>query len=312
MKRRIQNLNQPLGRKGARRRVRTRTALLLYLAAMAGMLLVSLLSSIVPEGVRVWLGAIASVAFFALPAYLGLCEIDGDQTKLLSLRRLSGAQVLWLAASGALLICPATLLTDVMAALAARFAAAFGMQATTAVQSAGGASLLLPMLLASGVLAPVCEEVFFRGYLQGAFARYGMAQASLVTALLFAAVHGLGAGLLVYALLGLVFSVFVLRMGSVLASVMLHTAYNVTIVVLSALPLSALFTGLTPVGCLVRLLGCAALGYTARRAWLARGAREGKKETLSVSRKEMLLAIAALLLVLLAQVTAILAAGGNA
>ena len=312
MKRRIQNLNQPLGRKGARRRVRTRTALLLFLTAMAGTVLMGLLGGFVPEGVRVWLGAIASVAFFALPAYLGLCEIDGDQTWLLSLRRLSGAQVLWLAASGALLICPATLMNDVMAALAARFAAAFGMQAAAAAQSAGSASLLLPMLLASGILAPVCEEVFFRGYLQGAFARYGAVQASIVTALLFAAVHGLGAGLLVYVLLGLVFSAFVLRMGSVLASVMLHTAYNVTLIVLSALPLSALFTGLTPVGCLVRLLGCAVLGYTAKRAWLARGAREGKPEALFVSKKEMLLAIAVLLLVLLAQVTAVLAAGGNA
>ena len=101
-------------------------------------------------------------------------------------------------------------------------------------------------------------------------------------------------------------------MGSVLASVMLHTAYNVTLIVLSALPLSALFTGLTPVGCLVRLLGCTVLGYTAKRAWLARGAREGKPEALSVSKKEMLLAIAVLLLVLLAQVTAVLAAGGKA
>lgn len=279
---------------------------------MAGTLLAGLLGSFAPEGVRVWLGAVASVAFFALPAYLGLCEIDGDQTRLLSLRRLSGAQALWLAASGALLICPATLTNDVMAALAARFAAAFGMQPAAAVQGAGGASLFLPMLLASGILAPVCEEVFFRGYLLGAFARYGAVQASIVTVLLFAAVHGLGAGLLVYALLGLVLSAFVLRMGSVLASVVLHTAYNVTLIVLSALPLSALFTGLAPVGCLLRLLGCAALGYTLRRAWLARGAREGKPESLSVDRKDMLLAIAVLLLVLLAQVTTVLAAGGYA
>lgn len=312
MNRRIQNLNQPLGRKGARRRVRTRTALLLCLAAVAGTLLVRLLGGFAPDGVRVWLGGLASAAFFALPAYLGLYEIDGDQTQLLSLRRLSGAQVLWLAASGALMICPATLMNDVMAALAARFAAAFGMQPAAAAQGAGGASLFLPMLLVSGVLAPMCEEAFFRGYLQGAFASYGAARASIVTALLFAAAHGLGAGMLVYALLGLVFSAFVLRMGSVLASVILHVAYNATLVVLSVLPLSALFTGLTPVGCLVRLLGCAALSYTLKRAWLARGAREGKREALLVSRKEMLLAVIALLLVLLAQVTAVWAAGGNA
>ena len=312
MKRRIPNLNQPLGRKGARRRVRTRTALFLCLAAMAGTLLTGLLGLFVPPAVRVWLGAFASVAFFALPAYLGLCEIDGDQRRLMPLRRLSGAQALWLALSGALLVCPLTLVSDVIAALIARFAAAFGAQATAVVSGTDGTSLLLPMLLASGVIAPVCEEAFFRGYLQGVFARYGTAQAAVMTSLLFASAHGLGADMAVYALLGLVFTAFVLRTGSVLASLVMHMAYNVTLVVLSATPLSVLFTGLSPVGCIVRLLGCAGLCYTVKRAWLARGAREGQTQTFRLTRREAVLAIAALLLVIFAQVTAVLAAGGNA
>ena len=133
MKRRSSNLHQPLGRKGARRRVRTRTALFLCLAALAGMLLTALLGMFAPPGVRVWLSGLASVVFFALPAYLGLCESDGDWQRLLPLRRLSGAQALWLAASGALLVCPATLLSDVIAAVIARFAAAFGKRARETV-----------------------------------------------------------------------------------------------------------------------------------------------------------------------------------
>jgi len=279
---------------------------------MAGTLLTGLLGRFMPPAVRVWLGALVSVAFFALPAYLGLCEIDGDQRRLMPVRRLSGAQALWLAASGALLVCPMTLLSDVIAALIARFAAAFGAQASAVVSGADGTSLLLPMLLASGVIAPVCEEVFFRGYLQGVFARYGAAQAAVMTSLLFAAAHGLGADMAVYVLLGLVFTAYVLRTGSVLAPVLVHMAYNVTLVVLSATPLSALFTGLNPVGSMVRLLGCAGLCYTTKRAWLARGAREGQTQNFRFTRREAALAIAALLLVIVAQVTAVLAAGGNA
>lgn len=277
---------------------------------MAGTLLTGLLSRMTPPAVRVWLGAAASVAFFALPAYLGLCELDGDQRRLMPVRRLSGGQTLWLAASGALLICPATLLGDIAAAIALRFAPPSVAQA--AVQGADGASLLMPTLLASGLIAPVCEEVFFRGYLLGVFARQGRLQACVMTALLFAAVHGLGMNTLVYALLGLALAAVVLRTGSVFASVLVHMAYNATLVLLSATPLACLFVGLTPAGCTVRLLGCAALGFTARRAWLARGAREGKPQALSLTRREAALLAAALLLVIAAQVTAVWAAGGQA
>lgn len=292
--------------------MRTRTALLLYAASFLGVLLSGLLGQFLTPALRVWVGAAASALFFGVPAYLGLCEIDGDQRGLLSLRRLSGAQALWLAASGALLVCPMTLLSDVIAAVIARFAAAFGAQASAALSGADGMSLLLPMLLASGVLAPVCEEVFFRGYLMGAFARYGTARVAAMTTLLFAAAHGMGADMAVYALLGLVFSAASLRAGSVLASCLMHMAYNVTLILLSATPLSPLFTGLTPVGCIVRLLGCAVLCYTAKRAWLARGAREGHAQAIRPSRREMAVMLIALLLVLAAQVTAVLAAGGNA
>ena len=279
---------------------------------MTGMLLTALLGLFAPSGVRVWLNGLASVMFFAVPAYLGLCETDSDLFTLLPVRRLSGAQVLWLSVSGALLVCPATLLSDVIAAVITRFATAFGAQAAAVVSGAEGASLFLPMLLVSGVIAPVCEEVFFRGYLQGALSRYGAAAAAAMTALLFAAVHGFGADFMVYVLLGLLLSAFVMRTGSVLASAIVHMAYNGAIVALSALPLSMLFTGLTPAGCLVRLMGCAGLAYTAKRAWLARGAREGNREKLTPTRREMALAITALVLVLLAQVTAMWAAGGNA
>ena len=292
---------RPLTRKGARRRVRTRTALFLCLLCAVGMALVSLVSSLVGQGARVWLGAAASLAFFALPAYLGLCELDGDQRHLLQRRKLSGGQALWLAASGALLVCPATLLGDVLAALAAQLTGAFGAQVSAAAVQSTGSVAILPILLASGVIAPLCEELFFRGYLLGALARYGTAQSAAFTAAVFAVVHGLGFGTPVYLLLGLLLAVMALRTHSVLGSALMHMAYNVTVVLLAATPLAALFTGLTPLSCIVRLLGCAALCYTAKRAWLARGVREAEDAALTLTKREIALLLAAAALVVLSQ-----------
>lgn len=281
-------------RKGARRRVRTRTALFLYAGCAAGLMGLALLSPLTGPGLRVWLGALFSLLCFALPAYLGLFVLDGDQRQLVMRRKLSGAQALWLCASGALLVCPATLLGDVGAALLGRF----GVQAAAA-QGGADAALLVPMLLASGVIAPLCEEVFFRGYLLGALSRRGTAEAALVTAALFAAAHGT-ANLLPLFLMGLLFAAAALHAGSVLASVCLHMAYNVTLIVLSALPASMLLTGLTPLSCIARLCGCAALFYTFKRFWRARGVRQADDAALTL-REGVMLAVP-VLLVLLVQI----------
>lgn len=281
-------------RKGARRRVRTRTALFLYACSLAGLLAVKLLSRRAAPGLSVWLGAAGMLLCFALPAFLGLSVIDGDQCPLLKTRRISGAQALWLCVSGALLVCPATLLGDIGAA----FYSMIGVPASTA-QGSASLSLLLPVLFASGVLAPVCEEVFFRGYLLGVLSRRGEMEAALLTALLFAAAHGMD-GFLTYFLLGLLFAAVCLRAGSVLAPVMMHMAYNVTLIVLSATPVSLLFTGLSPLSCFVRLGGCAALFYALQRLWRARGTRQ--EETSRFSARDLALPAAAAVLVILSQV----------
>lgn len=286
--------------------MRTRTALFLCLYAMAGMLLAGLFDRLMPPAARVWMGAAATLLFFGAPAALGLCVLDGDQRALLMTRKLSSGQTLWLCASGVLLVCPATLLFDILGSLASLF----GVQAA-ALQGAEGTALLLPLLLASGVIAPLCEELFFRGYLMGVFARRGAAQAAFVTALLFAAAHGLGLNTPVYLLLGLLFAAALLHTGSVLAPLMLHMGYNAALILLSATPLSAFFVGLTPSACMARLLGCAALCYTVRRAWLARGVREGRAQPFALAERDAALLIAVLLLTIAAQAVCMLTAGGN-
>ena len=185
------------------------------------------------------------------------------------------------------------------------------MQAKAAAPAGADLFLLMPTLLLSGVLAPVCEEAFFRGYLLSVFARRGREQAAFATALLFALSHGVSGDTPLYLLLGLLFAAAALHTGSVLAPLMLHMGYNVTLILLAATPLSALFAGLTPLSGMARLFGCAGLVYALKRAWLARGVRGGQENAFTFTRREALCLVGVVLAAVLAQVTAMWAAGGN-
>ena len=108
----------------ARRRVRTGSALFLCAFSLAGLMLTRLVAA--QPGSPAWLGAIGTLLFIALPALFGLLVIDGDQTHLIPARALSGGQALWLGLTGALAVCPMSLLADVLAALVGRFCRAAG------------------------------------------------------------------------------------------------------------------------------------------------------------------------------------------
>ena len=280
----------------ARRRVRTGSALFLCAFSLAGLTLTRLLASRL--GGAAWLHTLGALLFIALPAFLGLLVIDGDQSHLIPPRALSGAQTLWLALTGVLAVCPMTLLADVLSALAGRFAAPLASAA------GGGESALLPLLLRSAVLAPLCEELFFRGYLQGTLSRYGAVRACVAAALLFALAHGLSMNLPCYALLGLMLGALTLRTGSVLAPLLVHMAYNAALALLAACGLGALMTGLAPLSCLLRLIGCAGFAYALRRAFAARGTRMAPDGALRVDMQALLSMLAAVLAVVAAQLIA--------
>ena len=129
------------------------------------------------------------------------------------------------------------------------------------------ASLFLPMLLCHALLAPVGEELFFRGYLLGSFeGRAGRRKAALAVALLFALAHGLGGMTPVYLLLGLLFALLTLRADSVLAPMLAHACYNAALVALQFLGAGALLDVGTLPGCAVLLLGSAAFVGVLHRA----------------------------------------------
>ena len=279
----------------ARRRVRTGTALFLCMGAFAGLLLWHLLTTRVPAVAQLF-PALGTLVCFALPALLGLCVIDGNQTRLLPARALSPGQALWLALTGVLAVCPITLLADVLGALAGRFTLPLAAAMAGAVPVT-----VLKQLVYSALIVPLCEELFFRGYVQGALACYGEKRVAAFVALAFALAHGVSINLPGFFLLGLLLCALTLRTGSLLASLLVHGLYNATLVLLSCSGLGALFDGLTPLSCLLRLLGCGAFAYAMRRAFAAKGAPPSQESALRLGQRELLLLAAALLSIVAAQ-----------
>lgn len=92
-------------------------------------------------------------------------------------------------------------------------------------------------LLAAVVVAPICEEVFFRGYLFGGLLRgMNVWVATLASALLFTLVHGdIGSAVPLLAI-GLVLPILRWRTGSLWPGVALHTLNNL-IAALTVLPI---------------------------------------------------------------------------
>lgn len=248
----------------ARRRISMRSALFLLMIAFGVLLLRGSIQMMLPgmgQGLSIALSMLASVAGFGIPAYMGICLVDGDQRRIVPVHALSRSQILHLTLLGVLFVCPASLAADMLTAVFSRMG--FG---GAAVSAAPGVGLFLPMLLGSVLLAPVCEELFFRGYLTQAIRPYSQRGALRFPALAFAAMHGVDAALLPRFALGCLLAMMMQRTGSVVAPVLLHAAYNFTLLVLSFSGLEGFVTGTGLIACLLRILGCAAFAGVLRRA----------------------------------------------
>lgn len=288
----------------ARRRVRLRSALLLSVLACAVSLLfgqaMRLSGAALAPFARLALETMVTMIAFGMTAFLGLCVLDGDQRKILPLYQLTRGQIFWLALLGVLLCAPMTLAGDMLTALFAP------PEAVGKGQSMGNALFLL-MLLKSALLVPVCEELFFRGYLQSALSRISGVKAVLLAALVFALAHGLS----VYAFLprlalGLLLGMLMERTGTLLAPVLVHGCYNAAIVIIAYSGLAPLFSGLSLLSCVLRLALSLLCLYALRRSYTARGLKKPLQplETLRFTRREAALIALAAILVILAEVLA--------
>ena len=256
----------------ARRRVNMRSALFLLMIAFGVLLLRGSIQMMLPgmgQGLSVALSMLASVAGFGVPAYMGLCLVDGDQRRIVPVHALSRSHILHLTLLGVLFVCPASLAADMLTAVFSRMG--FGSAAGSA---APGMGLFLPMLLGSVLLAPVCEELFFRGYLTQALRPYSQRGALVLPALAFAVMHGMDAALLPRIALGCLLTMMMNRTGSVVAPMLVHAAYNFTLLVLAFSGLEGFVTGPGLIACVLRILGCAAFAGVLRRAYADRMQRK--------------------------------------
>ena len=278
----------------ARRRVRTRAALFLTAVSFTGLISLGILRLTVQMSAlsSVALGAAGTLVCFLLPALAGLYLIDGDQSAMLPMRSLSAQHRLFLSLTGALLVCPMSLLADFPGAALRLMGFALPERAAGALD----ASLFLPCLLASGVLAPICEELFFRGYLMGVFARFGRGRAIVSSALLFSLAHGVDMAFLPRALIGALLGAMTMRTGSLFAAMLVHGCYNIAIILINFSGASGLFTGYSMLSCAVRLMGSALCWGAYARACRARMPRVTAEIRIGgFNKKEIMLLAAATL-----------------
>ena len=86
------------------------------------------------------------------------------------------------------------------------------------------------------VVAPVAEEVVFRGYLYGVLRRYGgRIPAILVSSLLFAAIHVHLPSLLGLGVLAVILCLLYERTGSLWSTIAMHAAFNASTLVMLVL-----------------------------------------------------------------------------
>lgn len=90
-------------------------------------------------------------------------------------------------------------------------------------------------ILAAGVIAPIGEEILFRGYIYPAMKRLvGAIPAAILAALLFAAIHNTAAGMATLTLLAIALTVAYERTGSLIVPMVMHALFNSTSLVYAA------------------------------------------------------------------------------
>ena len=78
------------------------------------------------------------------------------------------------------------------------------------------------------IVAPLTEEIFYRGFLVGGIAhRWGIPVALVASSVLFAAVHIDVGSLIPFALIGVIFALVYLRSGNLFSAVLAHFLFNV-------------------------------------------------------------------------------------
>jgi membrane protease YdiL (CAAX protease family) len=117
----------------------------------------------------------------------------------------------------------------------ATFLAQFGLQIQPELQQIfDGAAYPLVLLFGGAVVAPVVEEIFFRGFVfTGLRGKWGWPKAALASAGLFALAHVVPTSFLPIFILGLIFAYLFQASGSIWPAILMHMLTNAVALLLA-------------------------------------------------------------------------------
>ncbi len=95
---------------------------------------------------------------------------------------------------------------------------------------------LIFYFIAGGIIAPVAEEIFFRGILFGFFRKHGAVFAAVISTLIFVSIHSIGSNIPVPQIVGgLIFALSYELEKSLFVPIIIHASGNIAIFTLSLL-----------------------------------------------------------------------------
>ncbi len=232
------------GRGQDRPAVRPAAAAALYLLAVAGLWGMSLLSGpiarllvrIVPDATYHQLNLVVNVLYYGLFLLLpvALCaRRTGGAAEALRLNPIPVGAAIRITFLAALCMMAALNFTVLWSALGQ--ALGLNVFADDGFVPPQGTAELMRYAIAGVVVAPVCEELLFRGALLGAWEKRGTRRAVAVTAALFAMTHGSLMGLPAELLGGAMMAMLVVWTDSLYAGMIFHSAYNASTIILDLL-----------------------------------------------------------------------------
>lgn len=225
------------------------------LCLVVGAVLVAIVTGSDPNAARVRISAvIQDIVIFMIPAVGTAVMVTRRPAELLDLNRpKAGLTIAGIVA----LVCSIPAMNALIAwnaslKLPEAFQAAESQAAETIAMLMGHGSVsgLIAGLLIVGILAPLCEELYFRGCLQRILSTSGVNihAAVWVSAIIFSAVHMQMAGFVPRLLLGAFFGYMMLWSGSVWTSVAAHAFNNIVAAISEWATMRGSDTGIDNVG----------------------------------------------------------------
>lgn len=176
-----------------------------------------------------WIIALQQITCIALPSYLYVRRRPALRTMIRS-RRLSAGACTGIAASALVAVPLVLIVTSLWAALLG----SWGIPAQESpVPLPQSWAQMLAAAVVIGCIPALCEEWLFRGVVMHSLEQAGTRQALVLSALLFALMHGQITGLPAHVLLGFLLGLLLIGHGSMWAPMIFHGVYNGATMLLS-------------------------------------------------------------------------------